>query len=88
MFFPHHVSKPRRFVLALTVLTALLASVPGLVLAQNAPIPELLWYRFDGTGTTVPNLASAPPVGTNNATLMGGLTQGGTDLCRQQPAGR
>ena len=47
----------------------------------QATIPELLWYKFDGTGTTVPNLASAPPAGTANATLMGGLTQGGTDLC-------
>jgi hypothetical protein len=22
---------------------------------------ELLWYRFDGTGTSVPNLAISPP---------------------------
>ncbi len=47
-----------------------------------APTPELLHYKFDGTGTTVPNLASNPPSGTANATLMGSLTQGGgTDLC-------
>lgn len=47
-----------------------------------APTPELLFYKFDGTGATVPNLASAPPAGTANATLMGSLTQGGgTDLC-------
>lgn len=41
--------------------------------------PELLYYKFDGTGTTVPNLASAPPVGTTNATVMGGLSQSGTN---------
>jgi hypothetical protein len=46
---------------------------------QNTP--ELLWYKFDGTGTSVPNLASNPPTGTTTATLMGGLTQGGSDIC-------
>ncbi|MBL7703176.1 MAG: hypothetical protein JNM14_13065 [Ferruginibacter sp.] len=44
-------------------------------------IPEVLYYKFDGSGTTVPNLASAPPAGTTNATLMGGLTQGGSAIC-------
>lgn len=39
-------------------------------------VPELLYYKFDGSGNTVPNLASTPPVGTTTATLMGGLTQG------------
>ncbi len=42
-----------------------------------APTPELLHYVFDGTGTSVPNLASMPPAGTNTATLIGGHTQGG-----------
>src|SRR5687768_12224224 len=41
-------------------------------------VPEIMYYRFDGTGTTVPNLASSPPAGTTTATIMGGLTQGGT----------
>jgi Concanavalin A-like lectin/glucanases superfamily/IPT/TIG domain/Abnormal spindle-like microcephaly-assoc'd, ASPM-SPD-2-Hydin len=40
-------------------------------------VPELLYYRFNGSGTTVPNLASAP-VGTNPAIIRGGLTQGGS----------
>jgi len=58
----------------LTIYTSLMLS--------PAPVPEVLYYKFDGTGTTVPNLASAPPAGTANATLMGGLTQGGgADLC-------
>ncbi len=44
--------------------------------------PELLYYKFDGTGTSVPNLASSPPAGTTTATLMGGLTQGPTGQCK------
>ncbi len=47
--------------------------------AQNTP--EVLYYKFDGTGTTVPNLATAPPAGTATATLMGGITQGSTGQC-------
>jgi Concanavalin A-like lectin/glucanases superfamily len=55
----------------------------ALAIASNAradSVPEVLHYRFDGTGTTVPNLASSPPVGAENATIMGGVTQTGTDL--------
>ncbi len=44
--------------------------------------PEVLYYKFDGTGTTVPNLASAPPVGTTTANILGGITQGGSGICR------
>jgi len=43
--------------------------------------PELLYYRFDGSGTTVPNLASAPPAGTAEATIVGGQSQGGSGQC-------
>ena len=48
-------------------------SSPGL-------FPERLYYKFDGSGTSVPNLATAPPAGTATATLTG-LTQGGTGKC-------
>jgi hypothetical protein len=48
--------------------------------ATIAGIPEVLHYKFSGTGTSVPNLASAPPSGTATATIMGSLTQTGTDL--------
>ena len=48
--------------------------------AQADSVPELLHYRFDDSGTSVDNLASSPPVGTTTATLMGLLTQAGTDL--------
>jgi len=41
--------------------------------AQN--IPDLMYYKFDGSGPTTPNLATAPPAGTANAALMGGVTQ-------------
>jgi hypothetical protein len=44
--------------------------------------PEVLYYDFNGSGTSVPNLASAPPPGTATATLMGGLTQGGSSICQ------
>ena len=40
--------------------------------------PEILYYKFDGTGTSVPNLASAPPAGAENATILGAITQGGS----------
>lgn len=46
----------------------------------SAPTPEILYYKFDGSGTTVPNLALTPPAGTANATIMGGITQGGSGL--------
>ncbi|MGL5888953.1 MAG: LamG-like jellyroll fold domain-containing protein, partial [Bacteroidia bacterium] len=45
-------------------------------------IPEVLYYDFNGSGTTVPNLASAPPAGTATATIQGAITQGGSGtLC-------
>lgn len=59
---------------------ALLLSMSGGLLAQ-APTPELIWYKFDSTGTTVPNFASNPPTGTATATLMGGLTQNANGIC-------
>jgi Concanavalin A-like lectin/glucanases superfamily/Secretion system C-terminal sorting domain len=53
----------------------------GTLSAQLA-VPEVLYYNFNGSGTTVPNLASAPPVGTTTATIQGAVTQGGSGtLC-------
>ena len=40
-------------------------------------VPELIYYQFNGTESTVPNLASSP-VGSNPAPFLGALTQGGT----------
>jgi hypothetical protein len=44
-------------------------------------IPDILYYRFDGTGTTVPNQATSPPMGAATATFVGGQTQGGAGKC-------
>lgn len=51
------------------------------VFGSNPLIPEMLYYKFDGTGTTVDNLASAPPSGTATATIVGAQTQGTAGLC-------
>ena len=45
-------------------------------LTQAQTVPELVYYKFNGTGSTVPNEASTP-VGTNPAPVST-LTQGGT----------
>ena len=44
-------------------------------------IPELLYYRFDGSGIVVPNQALTPPMGTASAAIIGGQTQGGAGKC-------
>lgn len=43
--------------------------------------PELIFYKFDGSGNTVPNLALTPPLGTANGTLTGAITQGSPGIC-------
>ncbi|MEL7427959.1 MAG: LamG-like jellyroll fold domain-containing protein, partial [Bacteroidota bacterium] len=57
------------------LLLLLLCSSSAVLWGQG--VPELLYYKFDGTGTSVTNLASTP-VGTNPATILGGQTQGPT----------
>lgn len=62
----------------------ILALVLNLFLICNAfsqAPPEVLYYKFDGTGTVVPNLASSPPLGTSNATIVGAQTQGTVGQC-------
>lgn len=51
------------------------------VMQAQAPTPELLYYKFDGTGTTVPNQALTPPPGTGTATIQGAITQNPGNLC-------
>ncbi|MBL0201671.1 MAG: M36 family metallopeptidase [Chitinophagaceae bacterium] len=46
-----------------------------------APVPEIIYYKFDGTGTSVPNLASAPPPGSAFGTIVGNQTQGNIGQC-------
>ncbi|MBE0638110.1 MAG: HYR domain-containing protein, partial [Bacteroidales bacterium] len=51
------------------------------VLSGTSPFPELLYYHFNDSGTSVINLASNPPAGTETATIIGGLSQGGSGIC-------
>jgi alpha-tubulin suppressor-like RCC1 family protein len=44
-------------------------------------VPEILYYKFDGTGASIPNLASAPPAGSENATINGAITQNTSGIC-------
>jgi hypothetical protein len=68
----------KKIITKLFTLFALLSTTG--VFAQLTP--EVLYYKFDGTGTSVPNLASAPPPNTATATINGGLTQGGSSICQ------
>ncbi|MBK7425633.1 MAG: T9SS type A sorting domain-containing protein [Saprospiraceae bacterium] len=61
-----------------SVLILILFSIIGTLRAQA---PEILYYKFDGTGTSVPNEASNPPLGTETATILGDLTQGSGGKC-------
>ncbi len=63
-------------------LTTFLCLLIGSASLFAQAVPELLYYTFNGTGTTVPNQASAPPANTATATIMGGLTQGPTGQCQ------
>lgn len=63
-----------KLLLALTLLFATFTEA-------QAPIPELLYYRFNESGTIVPNYASSPPAGTDTAYVIGGLTQGPGGQC-------
>ncbi len=87
-------SLKKRFIVFHFIVFFLLAFVPGRTIAQVCPgdtqspsfipppiIPELLYYKFDGTGTSVPNLASAPPPGTATGILSGSMTQGAPGIC-------
>src|SRR3954471_14855902 len=63
------------------ITTSLFLLFTGMSMLFSQAGPEILHYRFDGTGTSVPNMASAPPAGTTTATIMGGLSQGSTGQC-------
>ncbi|MFZ1371944.1 MAG: choice-of-anchor Q domain-containing protein, partial [Ferruginibacter sp.] len=60
---------------------ATITVTPSIGGGSSIPTPELFYYDFDGTGTSVPNLASAPPAGTATATIVGGQTQGTAGMC-------
>ena len=72
----------RKHLLYLVYTSFILLVIATSAMAQTAPpVPEVLYYRFDGTGTQVPNLSQNPPVGTAMADIMGGVTQGSSGLC-------
>ncbi len=64
-----------------TGLFALALSFAAATLNAQAPTPDLLHYKFGGTGTTVTNYASSPPSGTATGTIIGAQTQTGTIGC-------
>ncbi len=43
-------------------------------------VPEILYYRFDNSGTILLNEALNPPTGTDTATILGTLSQGSSGL--------
>ncbi|MFL9834854.1 LamG-like jellyroll fold domain-containing protein [Chryseobacterium terrae] len=43
--------------------------------------PEILYYKFEGTATNIPNLATNPPTGTQIGEVMGNLTLGSNTTC-------
>ncbi len=60
---------------------ACLLSVNAFISKAQAPIPDLIHYKFNGTGSLVTNYASTPPVGAATGTLLGALTQTGSIGC-------
>lgn len=51
-------------------LTLVFIALAGAIALHGQAVPELLYYKFDGTGPTVTNFAS-PGVGANPATILG-----------------
>lgn len=43
--------------------------------------PELLYYKFEGTASNIPNLATSPPTGTQIGEIVGNLTLGSNTAC-------
>lgn len=67
-----------RSVLARIAFTcATLLGVAGIASATPPPVPELLHYTFDETGSSVTNHASSPPGGTATGDLLGTTFQQG-----------
>jgi hypothetical protein len=55
--------------------------------ARTIPITELFYFKFDGTGPQIPNLAQAPPVGTDTDDLICSITLGGSLICNEALVG-
>jgi energy-converting hydrogenase Eha subunit C len=61
------------------VLLLIFLSFSNISIGQGTP--EILYYKFNETGSTVKNLASSPPSGTSKAYINGSLAQGSTGTC-------
>jgi hypothetical protein len=70
-----------KFLLPTVKAVLLLFTLLAVQFAIGQGTPEILYYKFNGTGTTVPNLASSPPSGASTASIVGSQTQGGTGTC-------
>lgn len=53
----------------------------GASLFLKSQTPELLYYKFEGTSTNIPNLATSPPAGTLFGEIAGNLTLGSNTTC-------
>ncbi|HEX7871168.1 MAG TPA: LamG-like jellyroll fold domain-containing protein [Chryseobacterium sp.] len=53
----------------------------GASLFLKSQTPELLYYKFEGTSTNIPNLATSPPTGTLVGEIVGNLTLGSNTTC-------
>jgi len=62
-----------------TKIYSFLLIVTGLFLKSQTP--ELLYYKFEGTATNIPNLATSPPTGTQIGEIVGDLTLGSNTTC-------
>jgi hypothetical protein len=60
---------------------AIALMVVGFNSIAQAPVPDLIHYKFNGTGSLVTNYASSPPVGTATGTMLGAITQTGGINC-------
>ncbi len=69
---------PARSTVARRCWLAFGALLGAVSLASAQPVPEILHYKFNETGTSVTNNASAPPAGTATGTINGGITQNAT----------
>ncbi len=49
--------------------------------ALKAQTPEILYYKFEGTVSNIPNLATNPPAGTQTGQIVGNLTLGNNTTC-------
>ncbi len=73
-------SSLRNAFLGTAVWLYILAGAAPIKAQMPSPLPELIYYNFDGTGSTVKNLAGAATRVNASGTLVGSVTQGGSTI--------